>query len=861
MKQQSGEKKIGSILNTLMRSERFAKDTPSRETLRGTILTTLGSPLIEQEDGRFLIDVTGVRFITGIPGFVNYLAKQTLEKCHKSTTDVLTQVAVDAENTPELAALGVAHVVVYARNAVARSIVETQEHFVHQLRLVFNALQTPQWGKLLFPGGFGTDRHDAGHSPAEQRPALHFPLLDEAGRPNSYFFLVEYDGDGRFLRITIEDAAQSRLFLKRIPHRVVKEAGTHHYQQDISTIVEQIFTGIHRECQNQQTEYTEIPGRQYALFELLVSSGLPAVTSAVFRWAKETSEMLLLRNNAAFSALLAKVLLLLEDKSVLQALSDGNMVEMLDNNNRIYFDMSRKGARLNVSLGEQRKLPDMLSHLKRMPTLFQTAKQADPTLLSNYRVLLIHHATSEVLGFVKALEQANCPAVTTLFIRYRGVVPDALLDDMLSMPEDAFRWWGLQRIELRDAIDSAYILSRQYSSINSLNALDAALRERKGDYLDSMRFTSLHLFFREAFQAMRENRRLVLIEDGGYTAPALNRYCHTGKTLGQMLEYFDVAPPDDLQLEKELEAPLYEWLQRIVPAFFEHTANGYYQLRDVEKEVGGLRIPVFTIALSKYKNVVEAESCAYSLLNAVQSIFYGLGKCIMYRHSLVLGSKGNIGRFLRSAIEAQTTYGKVYGLDLKVDASSDCKREFACIEDMPDGMWRRLDLFIGMTGISVLKQPFFEKLLVEGTARELFFASGSTKTVEFEDLTNWLGQLARANTPRIAGQSVRLETTAIIDPQGNLLQGHRVRVYFSTPSKISGLSGEHAHKDLYMLGDSMPINFLYYGVPGEVIDGVFEELFSLVCGVSAALARQESFPPEIFAVDVNITKHAQRKTL
>ena len=31
---------------------------------------------------------------------------------------------------------------------------------------------------------------------------------------------------------------------------------------------------------------------------------------------------------------------------MIQALGDGSMVEMLDGSNRIYFDMSRKGARL-----------------------------------------------------------------------------------------------------------------------------------------------------------------------------------------------------------------------------------------------------------------------------------------------------------------------------------------------------------------------------------------------------------------------------------------------------------------------------------------------------------------------------------
>ena len=49
-----------------------------------------------------------------------------------------------------------------------------------------------------------------------------------------------------------------------------------------------------------------------------------------------------------------------------------------------------------------------------------------------------------------------------------------------------------------------------------------------------------------------------------------------------------------------------------------------------------------------------------------------------------------------------------------------------------------MDLFLGVTGVLVLKQDFFEKLILEGSARDLFFASGSTKTVEFESLTAWM---------------------------------------------------------------------------------------------------------------------------
>ena len=850
MKNRADGKKIGPILNSLISSKRFAKEKSVGKAMRGAVLTSLGTSLIEQEDAHFFIDLTGLRFLSGIPWFVNVLANTLFEKCQKTTTDVLAQVAVDPGNTPELASLGLGYVMVYARSSVAHHLVEAREQFSKHLRHIFDALQTPQWGGIIFTSCYG--QHS--ENDEEQRLALHFPLVDESGEPCKYFFFVEYDCHGCFLRITVEDSAESRLYLKRIPHRSVKKSGMLHYMQDIATMVAQIFNGIHRECQNQQTEYTEIPGRQPALFELLINGGLSGLSDVVFRWTGEMSEFLLLNKDPESVPLLAKLFLLLGDKSVIQSLAAGNTVEMRDGRNRVYLDLSRKNSRLNISLGEKRKQPDMMTHLSRMPRLQRAVEDAEPDILQNYRIVLIHHATSEVLGFVKALEDAQASSVTTLFIRYRGIVPDALLDDMLSMPERHFRFYGLQRVELRDNISGAYILSRQYSPISELGTLDNALREQKGNYLSSMRFTAMHLFLREAYLAVQENRKVLVIEDGGYIMPVVNRLCHEKKTLAQVLDAhaLDMLPdtPEDILFK--------DWLKEVMPASFEHTANGYYYLRDVEKKIGGLHFPSFTIALSTYKNVVEAESCAYSIINSFMSIFYGLGKCIMYRHALVLGSCGNIGHFLAKGIAAQVPYGKVYGLDLKAGGSTNNFAEFSHIDEMPASAWQDLDLFLGMTGVSVLQQSFFEKLLLEGRKRELFFASGSTKTIEFESLTNWIGELSQAEDPRIGGRQVAIETRPITDPQCKLLQGHQIRITFSDPENVAGLSPEHKYKDIYMLGDSMPINFLYYGVPGEVIDGVFEELFSLLCGVSRALEKDEKWQPEIFAIDVNIDKHAKR---
>jgi len=851
--EESGQKKeIGSILDNLMRSSRFKKDAKDREVPHGPQLTSFGIPLMEQDDGSYLIDMTAMRVFSGIPGFVSSLARQVLEQCRHSSVDILTRIMVDPENTPELAALGVTHVVVYARGPVARHLLDDPEGFSRHLRLVFDAIQTPRWGGLLFPKAVEMETEASCGPSEDQGLAMLFPFHTPCEGAFSYFVLLEYDRHGRFLRLTIEDGVQSRLFLKRIPHRVVNEVGRRHYRQDIAIMAEQIFTGIHRECQNQHNEYIEIPGRQAALFELLMASGLENVTGAFFRWTQETSEKLLLSQDPAFSILLSKVLLLLEDEGLVRILASGNTLEMMDAGTRIYMDLSRKGAMLNISIGEPRQPPDMGAHLRRMPRLLETQSAAPSGILQNYRIFLVHHATSEVLGFVKALEASRCGFLTTLFIRYQGIVPDAYLEDMLSMPEHGFLFYALQRIELRDSVDGAYILSRQYSSLEGLKDLDKALRDLRGNYIDAMRFTAGHLFFREAFAAGEEGRKLLLIEDGGYLAPILNRLCHESRSLAHALDLFAVPSPSGI----DGDIPLKEWLRGLLPATFEHTTNGYYQLQDVEKACNGLAFPALTIATSRYKNIVEAEACAYSILSAVESIFNGLGKSMLHRHALVLGSKGNIGRFVLKALVDRGSYGTAFGLDIKAKSDGENgSREFSHIDQLPEAVWKPLDLFVGITGVSVLQRDFFEKLLLEGSARDLFFTSGSTKTIEFADLTAWIEELSNAPRPEIRGYPVHLEKRPVKDPQNRVLQGHHVRIIFEGEAgHLPNFGGRR--KDLYLLGDAMPINFLYYGVPGEVIDGVFEELYSLFCGFVSRYEKGEAYAPGIYAVDINTDKHA-----
>jgi hypothetical protein len=54
----------------------------------------------------------------------------------------------------------------------------------------------------------------------------------------------------------------------------------------------------------------------------------------------------------------------------------------------------------------------------------------------------------------------------------------------------------------------------------------------------------------------------------------------------------------------------------------------------------------------------------------------------------------------------------------------------------------------------------------------------------------------------------------------------------------------------------MPINFLYYGIPREIVDEVMAQLFTLSCGVARRQRSAEKLPPQVLAVDQQIDADA-----
>jgi len=61
-----------------------------------------------------------------------------------------------------------------------------------------------------------------------------------------------------------------------------------------------------------------------------------------------------------------------------------------------------------------------------------------------------------------------------------------------------------------------------------------------------------------------------------------------------------------------------------------------------------------------------------------------------------------------------------------------------------------------------------------------------------------------------------------------------------------------ATKQLFLLADLSPINFLYYGVPTEIMDAILSQLLRVSLGMNRHCLLRTLPPPGLYAVDHQI---------
>ncbi|HQM45598.1 MAG TPA: hypothetical protein PLC82_07055 [Smithellaceae bacterium] len=843
------KKNIGNILQELM--DRHAGRSDDHES---PYLTSFGVPLSQVKPHHYQIDLSELRIFAGLSTLVSHLTHDVVEQCSFGVADIMVRKRVEPNTLKELVDMGVLWITIYARLEAAESLPFFQNQFRNCLHIVFNAIQTPRWGKVLFPELFLSRQEMAD----DGIPALVFPFHLKAQQNKAgYFILLERCRTGHFLRITVEDAGQSRLQLKHIPHRVVDNLSGGTRLAGHHNMAGEIIQGILRECTNNWTEYKEIAERQPALFEHLKKEGLPNVSLIHFRWTPANYRFFLPAKTDALSppadyalSILNKVLLLMTDPDILRHLAGKEVIEMRSGIHRIFLDTSRRGTCLNVCFDEKRPRPALhhyLAPMQHLEALCRTGKNP----FKGMRLFLIHHITAEVLGLIEGFRSLGCEEMTTTFVRYAGVVPDEYLEAIGAMPDDRMRFHSLQKIEWKDSLRETYILSNQYSDPAGLSVIDEYLSAEKPDFFAAMRFLAGHLFFREAVLNHHRQCPLLLVEDGGYLSPLINRFCIENKTVGEVLKHFFVTKaslPEETTLDdKELLLPLATWMNRFFIGAVEHTKNGYDNNQEVLQQWGRLQFPVASIAISNLKRGPEAQACSSVILNAIENILHRLGLLLTHRHVLVMGGSGAIGRCLVCDLYGRLGPNLVYGVDIASPQATPPVMNFRFLDEIPSEILYKIDLFIGVIGQSILQPYILEDILDRGGQKDIFFVSGSTKTVEFADLEKWLQNLKDSPEPQIAGKTVLIRTHLLRDLQTGILQGHCLSIRFADDSL--------PEKNLYLLGGLTPINFLYYGIPRELMDQVMVQLMRVCVGMACRYKDSRPLPPRLLAVDRDIDEN------
>jgi len=135
-----------------------------------------------------------------------------------------------------------------------------------------------------------------------------------------------------------------------------------------------------------------------------------------------------------------------------------------------------------------------------------------------------------------------------------------------------------------------------------------------------------------------------------------------------------------------------------------------------------------------------------------------------------------------------------------------------------------------------------EEWLLAGEGRELVITSGSSKTIEFADLILWIDGLLGDPQPTLGGRPLEIHSEDVSDPRTGRVYGRRYAFV---------LAGR-APNEVVLLANLTPVNFLFYGVPTELIDEVLTELVTCSLGLARRAVR-EALPARLWAVDRDIT--------
>jgi S-adenosylhomocysteine hydrolase len=798
------------------------------------IVTSLGYPLIKN-DTAWEIDLTGLRIFTGLSVLATIIAENIIEQVENNPGDISFLYKINPNINPELIRMKVSHIQVYARAGILKDVSHFKDEFHGQIRTIFGTFQRPEWWKHICPETSGENGTNALIFPFHHACAnedLNYQYLlercENANIPGEYFF-----------RLSVETYPESYLDITSISHVLVDDLKTRVFISGSTKMAESIRDGILNSCNRGLKIYSRENRPHSHLFEQLEHTLLGRLKQINFYWEKWFNLHIHKVDQTTRLIIFKKLFLALEADALCDTLKHGETVNIRVGEVNFMLYLSQLGRVLNVSINLPRKVFHIDYYLERMPALKSLAHKHGHSLdFTDVRIFLIHHITSEIIAFIAALKQLHTDSISVLFVKYGGLIPSAYLDALLENPSDFLCMTGLAR-KMSEKNKDYYTLASYFSDISSLEKIDTFMEKEQLNFFEAMKLAAGHIFIKYGMDALSDGKKVLLIEDGGYLAPLLNDFACQGLTAVEVFQHFHV--------EQKTEGLFSEWLLRVMIGSVEHTKNGYDRLQHLAEKHTRLLLPAYSIAVSRDKTVEESQEVAQSILSAVESVLHGQGMVLSQRKVMVLGADGNIGRYLcRFLLDGRlhANNKKIIQVDISY-ATDHTAYRYPSIDAVPEDHLLSRDLFIGVIGESVLKRSHLEKIILFSQPTRLIFTSGSTKTVEFSDLSEWLYALSDNESPRIKGVPVEIEYDRIVDPQSDIDQGGKVIIRFRQ-------DGRHVVKELYLLSNLSPVNFLFYGVPTETMDMVLSQLLKVSLGMNHQNKAGNLPAPGLYAVDKEI---------
>lgn len=294
-----------------------------------------------------------------------------------------------------------------------------------------------------------------------------------------------------------------------------------------------------------------------------------------------------------------------------------------------------------------------------------------------------------------------------------------------------------------------------------------------GDFLEATLLLLEEAICRELVPLLRQGKKLLILEDGGYHFEALAR----------VKERFP-----------EVEG-------RII-GVVEQTTSGTRRSMDAQ----GYRYayPCASVARSMVKMHWEAIFIGQRVVEELGLMLYAADAFYSF-HTVLLVGYGVVGRSCRRALEGRLCQMEAFDIDPEALQAARADALAAFPKPVPE-MFPRDTILIGCVGRPSFGEEMFWAFL-EGRGRCLYLASGSSQDVEFSYFLRYL-----------AGKEAPIP--------GLRLEGQRAEEWFDCYQFCYG----GVQKTVYLMAGGKPVNFRREGVISltyRVIDLVFTEMLSL----------------------------------